>query len=261
MGEGFDATRPVQPQQRGVQPLTEPGGASQGLCHLVRSRGRRCRLVSCGCDQPSRIAEAGHGFPGDGFRASDKRCHLLGLSFMQAAQFVERARGFTAPAPERLVEHGWQAEQGQVVRHRGEVHAQLAADLGIGITGIHPAPDELREFERGEVLPLLVLRHLVVGIASLDGEDHGHGGQPGLDGGAPAPAAKADQVAAIVVPVTDHDGLQDAALGDVLRQLLDGLRWEVLARVVGVFVQLVDGHHQRQAGRNGFALEQVQLVE
>jgi len=174
---------------------------------------------------------------------------------------MERARGLAAPAPERLVEHGRQPEQGQVVRHGAQVHAQLAADLGIGFTGIHSAPDELREFKRGEVLPLQVLGHLVVGIASLDGEDDGHRGQPGLDGCAPASAAKADQVAALGVPVADHDGLQDAALGDVLRQFLDRLWWELLARVVRVFVQLVDRHHQRQAGRHGLALEQVQLVE
>ena len=85
--------------------------------------------------------------------------------------------------------------------------------------------------------------------------------EPGLDGGTPAPAAKADQVAPLVVPVTDHDGLQHAALDDVLRQLLDGLWWKFLARVVRVFVQLFDGHHQRQAGRHELALEQVQLVE
>jgi hypothetical protein len=45
-----------------------------------------------------------------------------------------------------------------------------------------------------EVLPLQILGHLVVGVASLDREDDGHGGQPGLNGRSPAPAAKADQV-------------------------------------------------------------------
>ena len=148
VGEGVDAARPVQPQQRGVQPLAEPGGTGQRLRHLVRSRRRWCWLVSRGSNHPSGIAETGHGFAGDGFRASDKGRHLLGLNFMQAAEFVERARGFAAPVPECLVEHRWQAEQGQMVCHRGEVHAQLATDLGVGFAGVHPAPDELRQFKR-----------------------------------------------------------------------------------------------------------------
>src|SRR5450631_4566687 len=109
-------------------------------------------------------------------------------------------------------------------------------------------------------MPFEILRHLIVRVVRSRREGDRHLNESGLLGGAPSLAPESDAMAAVCIGCTEHDGLQDAAPGDVLRQLVNGVRWELGARVVRILIEPVDRNRQGLTRRRGRGAEQYGLV-
>lgn len=207
------------------------------------------------------IPERGHGMACDGFIACQQLGHARGLIRMQLAKFVQGARGRTAPCLHGRIEHRRQREQRYVMSDRGLVDCKPLGDGGIRFAGIDLAPVETRQFQRRQSVSLQVFGDLVVGVMFARRDDDWHFGESGLPGGPPSLAPEVDAVLAAFIGGANNNGLQDAALSDVLCEFVYVLRRELRARIARVFMKPVDRHHQRLARRHRLGVEQTWLIE
>jgi hypothetical protein len=147
--------------------------------------------------------------------------------------------GRCAPASlHRIIEHRRKFQQRQVVRHSGQVQAELPGDGRVRVPGIHLRTDEPRQLERGQPVALLVLGDLGIAICRQVANNDRNLKKPSADRSAQPLGAEVDTVPAILVGRMHDDRLKDAALLDVLSQQFERVLGELGAGVVGILVKL-----------------------
>ena len=128
--------------------------------------------------------------------------------------------------------------------HGGRVHHQSSGNRRVRLAFVGFAPDEASQVQGRQAVSLLVLCHLRVGVCRCIAYDHRHFSEAGPPGSAQALGAEVDLVAALRIGGMDDDGLQDAALTDVVGEFAEIGVGEFGAWITRVFVDAIQGHDE-----------------
>ena len=189
---GLVGVRRLDAAERPLQTIADGIGLTDELVGWRRSLLARCAGIRLSTHRRHCSAR-------DFGTAVQQTLNLLGVFGVQLAEFMQRARRCDAPALQRLIEFGRKLQQGKVMRHSRQIHAEAFGHGGVRVARISTAADEPGQVERCQPMTLLVLRDLGVGIGRCIAYDNGHFMQSGSDRRAQPLGAEVDAVAAVRV--------------------------------------------------------------
>jgi hypothetical protein len=168
---------------------------------------------------------------------------------MQAAQFVELGHPLATALPIGVKQPVRRFDQRGSQRHVLAALAESSRDLGLAVAAGQALLHEQRDFQRLQPFALLVLDHLVIVVGG--GVDEGRNlGQAGQLGRTQAAGAEVEHPSAGLLIVWAHrDRLPHTAVTDRRSQFQQTVGIELVARLLGVFVDAVDRQQHRPAAR------------